>query len=431
MGTGPGQSSRVPGTGPCARRTSSATPDAVSATADVEGLLGVLDEEDDGRAGAGDESRRGRRSRGRPRGSGRAVARASTRRAAGRCAGAPPRACASPRAQRLHEVAPGRAGRAPAGLPGAGRSRRRPRASTVPSRERDHPVELAAGQGRGEPLAAAGADAVPPTSANGTSEPSSAARSSRSSRDRPGAATARRRRGAPPRRPPNRRPSRRRPGSACGCAGGRRRPTPVRSARSGAARTARLLSSRGTRSAWTPSTVTLMSSASRAVTSSVTETAWKTLTSSWYPSRRSGPTTSARFTLPGARAVTVLVVVLVVIGSTLRASSSARRRAAATAANCSNDERLAPGARVDPGGPEHRLGGGRRPGPPREGGPQRLAPLGERGVDAREDHLAAAPASEAGRAGSARRGRSRRSAPARRRCAGRRPRAGRRRTRPP
>ena len=94
---------------------------------------------------------------------------------------------------------------------------------------------------------------------------------------------------------------------------------------------------------------------------------------------------------------------------------SGRRRSRANSATPSASPR---GRGSMPGGAQRRLGGRRRePAQPRQRRAQRLAALGERGVDHRE-HLARGwRSSPAARGGSRRPGRSRRWAPARRRCA--------------
>ena len=94
-------------------------------------------------------------------------------------------------------------------------------------------------------------------------------------------------------------------------------------------------------------------------------------------------------------------------------------------------ERLAAGQRVDAGRDQRRLGGLTRAGDPAEHAAQRLAALGERGVDDGEHLLPGDVRARRGRAASTRPGRSRRWAPARRRCGRSRRRGGRRRTRRP
>ena len=63
-------------------------------------------------------------------------------------------------------------------------------------------------------------------------------------------------------------------------------------------------------------------------------------------------------------------------------------------------EGLAPDLRVEPGGQQRRLGGRAAPGPAGQRRPQRLAPLGERGVDQGEHLGPGAVVSGGGRAGS-------------------------------
>ena len=94
-------------------------------------------------------------------------------------------------------------------------------------------------------------------------------------------------------------------------------------------------------------------------------------------------------------------------------------------------ERLAAGPRVDAGRAQRLLGAAGDPAQPAQRRPQRLAALGERGVDEREHLGAGRRRSAAARAGPARPARSRRWAPARRRCARPIRPGARRRTTPP
>ena len=150
---------RAPGTGPCARRTSRRPRWRPARRT--------------GRARARRRARGTRRSAPTPR-----------RRFRARRTPRPPRGCARGRAerhgrrlqvvrqaradrlgvaaaQRLHQGARARAARAAPGRPGAGRARGRPPASTARSREGDHPVVVAAGQRRRQLRAPAGAHRRP------------------------------------------------------------------------------------------------------------------------------------------------------------------------------------------------------------------------------------------------------------------------------
>ena len=168
-----------------------------------------------------------------------------------------------------------------------------------------------------------------------------------------------------------------------------------------------------------PRTTTCQSSQRVTVTSSCSDTAWKTVARSWKPSARRGPTRSSRLTFAGARTVTAPC------GVAARSSPHPTARGSppcglpsrrGDARERDDVELLAAGARVDAGGPQQGLRGRRPSSPSRERGAQRLAALREGGVDAAEHLLAGRRRDAAGRGGPARRVRSRRSAPARRRC---------------
>src|SRR5699024_7782969 len=205
---------------------------------------------------------------------------------------------------------------------------------------------------------------------------------------------------------------------------------------------ARLVSSSWTRCAQRPVVWPLIPSAGGALMSSVSETAWKTVASRWYPPGAVAPTRSTRLIFPGARTCTGSAassrISLSTIAPPVRAvtrGGSCRRRArtrggfSRACARTRGELRrrpLLPGChgrheilhcepfaasgRVDPGAAEDLLGLGRAARPVRQGRPEGLAPLGEGGVDAGEDRLAihaagpaggTEPAGDTGRAGGA------------------------------
>src|SRR4051812_44528861 len=81
-------------------------------------------------------------------------------------------------------------------------------------------------------------------------------------------------------------------------------PLPTRRDSSSTARQARVAPSVGTPDAPSPRTSTPGSSAIATVTSSVSDSDWKTVATSWKPSLRTAPTARCRFTLDGTRTVT-------------------------------------------------------------------------------------------------------------------------------
>src|SRR3954451_12189330 len=177
--------------------------------------------------------------------------------------------------------------------------------------------------------------------------------------------------------------------------------TPACRASSSAACQTRLRRSTGTAagprpvSAPSPRTVSESPSAGRTVTVSNSETARKTVCSSWKPSARSGPTPRVTFTFAGARAATAPLpasrpgppeVAWVTGPPCLPVRSRASVPAgdglgAGQPGEVGHRQLLPAGGGVDAGGTQPGLGRRGAAGPPGERGPQPLAPGGEGGVD--------------------------------------------------
>ena len=183
----PDQTTRAPGTGPCAVRTSRQT-DGSSAAAICSACVGVGGEEDAGRPGAGDDAGERAGPLAGLEGLGQRRAHRRARRPAGRCRGrrrAPPGRAGAARPAARRSPASGAGGGA--GRPAAGRARGTPAGVERP------PSAIATTQCQEVGRASTGLtasprpvpSAVPPCSRNGTSEPRSAAMPASSSRDSP------------------------------------------------------------------------------------------------------------------------------------------------------------------------------------------------------------------------------------------------------